>query len=235
MTHPLVSINKLFFSYKGDSVIKDLSLALFPGEVVALVGASGVGKTTLLKIIAGLLSGYSGMITKQGSLAYMAQEDVLLPWRTVYENIMLPFELGKKRRDNKKIEAHLSLFGLKLIYQKYPHELSGGQKRSVCCARMLLQDTAILLFDEPFTAIDVHLRKTFFTPFRQKACEGKTLFFVTHDFRDAYALADRILFLSEGALCKEWHIHETMRSCQTTEIRVLQEIQKTFHSEGYVV
>lgn len=229
---PILSAEEVSFSYKDTPVIRNVSFSLFPHEVVALVGASGVGKTTVLKMLAGILSGYSGCIQRVGQTAYMAQEDALLPWRTVYENIVLPFELGKKKRvDRKKLDKELAAFGLEALFDKYPHELSGGQKRRVCCVRMLLQNTEIMLFDEPFSAIDVHVRKTLFAPFREKAKEGKTILFVTHDFRDAYALADRILLLSEGALHEEWVVDEAVRVCQDTESRVIREIREALCSK----
>lgn len=219
-----VAIQDLSFSYDNRTVLDQLSFHLYPGEVGTLIGASGSGKSTLFKILTGLVPQQAGRITVFGrplpegcqNIAYMMQQDMLLPWRTVLSNVLLVSEVGlKPNHDAQTIEeAHYLLeeVGLKDFIHRYPGELSGGMRQRVSLARALLQKRPLLLLDEPFGALDVGLREQMYRLLIDlKNKHGYTILMVTHDFRDALSLSDRLFLLSKGAITKEWNIHYSLQ------------------------
>lgn len=211
-------IHELGFAYGERRVLDNVSFSMASGEIVALIGPSGIGKTTLLKVLSGIYQkGVTGSIQMNGSISYLSQEEMLLPWRTVLENILLPFELGDKKIDfeeqKKRAKVLLDSVGLSNYYNTYPAALSGGMRKLVAFVRLLLLDAAILLLDEPFSSLDIHLRERLFTLLQKLSkTEQKSCLFVTHDFRDACHFADRILFFSKGQVTKEWKLTEAIRS-----------------------
>jgi len=199
----MLTIQNLHFSYGSKKVIQGLSLALAPGEIVSLIGVSGSGKTTLFRLIAGSLKAEQGHINlRPQEVSYMRQEDLLLPWRTVLDNLLLFSELGRKKGERPRLEA-LSLLeqmGLKGCEGMFPETLSGGMRQRLSLARSLLQNRPFLLLDEPFGSLDVLMREELYKLIKEKK---KTTLLVTHDFRDALALSDRILVLVEGKIGAE--------------------------------
>lgn len=205
-------------------ILKNISFALEKGEVATLIGASGSGKTTLFKVLTGLLMPQHGDVHVAGlglpeassQVAYMMQEDLLLPWRTVLKNLTLPSELG----GNPKLFPDIVEEARKLLREvdlehsadMLPEQLSGGMRQRVSLARALLQKRPLLLLDEPFCSLDVALREQMYDLLRQiKDRFGTTMLMVTHDFRDALSLSDRIFFLSNGSLVHEWRVPEKLR------------------------
>jgi ABC-type nitrate/sulfonate/bicarbonate transport system ATPase subunit len=211
-------IENLSFSYENKVILKNFSLQLKKGEIGSLIGASGSGKSTLFKILTGLESLQEGQITlldfpkfNGKYIAYMMQQDLLLPWRTVLDNILLSMELGKHSLDrSSRVEEACRLLkevGLNHCTNMYPDELSGGMRQRVSLARALLQRRPILLLDEPFGALDVGLREQMYQLLRQiREKYQTTILMVTHDFRDALSLSDRLFLLAEGKIYKEWEI-----------------------------
>lgn len=178
------------------------------GEFVSLIGASGSGKSTLMKIIAGLLTPEDGILRLDGStgsplgrVGYMPQNDLLLPWRTVMENVMLPVELSQKDRatEQEKARKWLKEFGLEQVMGEYPSRLSGGMKQRVAFLRTIMTGSDLLLLDEPFGALDA-LRKQEMQIWLLSIWEklGKTILFITHDIEEAILLSDRVLVLRDG-------------------------------------
>jgi ABC-type nitrate/sulfonate/bicarbonate transport system ATPase subunit len=149
----VLKIENLSFSYGDNRLIENYSLTLNKGERICLSAASGKGKTTLLRLISGLETPHGGSITINGTIAYLFQEDRLIPWRTAAENIILA---GATRSE---ALAALEAVGLDGSADKYPRELSGGMKRRVAIARTLCFGGDLLLLDEPFTGIDAERRE----------------------------------------------------------------------------
>ena len=221
----MLEIHNLSFSFASFEVLSDFSLQLSKGEIGTLIGSSGSGKTTLFKLLAGFLKCTKGSIHFSGKLqenpslyvAYMTQDDLLLPWRSILDNLMLVGELGKKKYDLDvmKYEAkhYLKEVGLDGWEQAYPHQLSGGMRQRVSLARALLQKKPLLLLDEPFSALDVAMREQMHCLLRDvKDRYRTTILMVTHDFRDAISLSDKIFLLSEGRIDQEWTINSSAKN-----------------------
>ena len=225
-----VVVDNLSFGYGKLPLLQDLSLSLKAGEIVTLIGLSGSGKTTLLKLISGLLSVSNDTITlcndyhpkARQHVAYMMQQDLLLPWRTVLENVTLAAEMGHSNRNVQTEALHiLGLVGMSDCAHLYPEELSGGMHQRVSLARTLLQKRPILLLDEPFAALDVLLREQLYLLLRQiRDRYGLTILLVTHDFRDALVLSDRILMLAKGKIDQEWSIPADQRDDRSWYLRL---------------
>jgi NitT/TauT family transport system ATP-binding protein len=210
-----LEIKNLSFSYGKCPVIDDLSLILPAGSVTALIGKSGSGKTTLLKLIAGLLKPSCGSIKAPSQFSYMMQEDTLLPWRSVWDQLALIKEFQEERPQNsdRDIREMLELVGLDKSTLSYPHQLSGGMRRRVALAQAVLHNSSLLLLDEPFSSLDVHSREQLFDlllSIREK--KGTTILLVTHDYRDAVSVADRIIRLRDGKIQETWQIPDETRS-----------------------
>jgi len=195
-------------SFAGQQVLTDISLEIRRGEIVALLGASGGGKSTLLNIISGLLRADAGEISLQGTpagefrhwqrIGYLFQEDRLLPWRTVEQNVHFGLENSglpaAERRE--RVANALALVGLANAARRWPHELSGGMRSRVALARSLVAQPEILLMDEPFSRLDPQTRSAMYEELlRIQRLYGMTVVLVTHDVEEAVILADRVAIL----------------------------------------
>jgi ABC-type nitrate/sulfonate/bicarbonate transport system ATPase subunit len=209
----MLKIENIHFSYGEKKILQGVTLSAAKGEIIALIGVSGSGKTTLFRLITGLITPLQGEIAINGQslpegallTTYMRQDDLLLPWRTVMGNLLLFSELGKKRSKNEALlqeaTSLLKKVGLENSEGLYPRELSGGMRQRVALARTLLQNRPLMLLDEPFASLDVIMREQLYSLLREiRDHYQKTLLMVTHDFRDALALADRILVLANGKI-----------------------------------
>jgi putative hydroxymethylpyrimidine transport system ATP-binding protein len=206
-----LTVENLSFSYENNYLIDQISFSINPQEIVSLLGRSGCGKTTLFRLLAGLSQPHSGYLKVNCKLSYMTQNTLLLPWRSVLGNLMLPYELGSKTTyclESLKERAlyFLDQVGLMDVADKYPHEISGGMKSRVSLARALFEDTNLLLLDEPFAFLDAITRKEcqkLLADLKQKF--DKSIVLVTHDIEEAVFLSDRILLLSNGKIKKSWN------------------------------
>ncbi len=198
----------------GDRAVKDFSLQMESGEIIALLGESGCGKTTVLRMIAGFETHDSGELTLNGSIVngngifvapekrhvgLVFQDNALFPHKTVAENIRFGLFKMNKQKVSERLEKVLRLTGLHGYEDRYPHQLSGGQQQRVALARALAPEPKLILLDEPFSNIDSllkhKLRKEIAHILRET---GTTAIFVTHDTQDALALADRVVVMRNG-------------------------------------
>lgn len=187
--------------------LKDTTLQIPEGRFISIIGPSGCGKSTLFNIIAGLTKPTYGQVLldgqdimgKTGHVGYMLQKDLLLPWRTILENIVLGLEVkGGKRKDNiAKALPLINKYGLKGFENHYPNELSGGMRQRAALLRTVLYDSEIILLDEPFGALDAQTRLIMQNWLLQIWADlKKTILFVTHDIDEAIYLSDDIYVLS---------------------------------------
>jgi NitT/TauT family transport system ATP-binding protein len=212
MSAPLIAVSrveKTYLTRAGSRIraLADVTLDIADGEFVTIVGPSGCGKTTLLRILGGLLSASSGSVELLGrrisgpsrKVGMVFQDPVLLPWRTVLENVMLPvvvLRLDRATYRRRALEL-LALVGLTGFEDKYPHELSGGMRQRVALARALVHDPALLLMDEPFGALDAMTREAMNLELQRIWREsGKTVAFITHSIPEAAFLGDRVIVMS---------------------------------------
>ena len=183
-------------------------LIIEEGKFVTLIGPSGCGKSTLFNIIAGLLPPSSGDIQIQGKsileqkgyVGYMLQKDMLLPWRSIIDNIVLGLEISgvKKKVARERALPLMQKYGLGGFENNFPHELSGGMRQRAALLRTLLYDRDIILLDEPFGALDAQTRLSMQNWLLQIWRDfGKTILFVTHDIDEAIYLSDVIYVFSE--------------------------------------
>jgi len=196
--------------------VKNVTFSIREGEIVSLIGPSGCGKSTLLNMGAGLSKPSAGEVYVGGDLvagpnkhvAFMLQKDLLMPWRTIFENVEFGLELrgmkAKQRREVAEqllVQCHLNGFG-----ESYPNQLSGGMRQRAALARTLAVSPLVLLMDEPFSALDAQTKMILQQDLAQTVkSHGKTMLFITHDLAEGIALSDRILVMSErpGTIVKE--------------------------------
>jgi NitT/TauT family transport system ATP-binding protein len=189
------------------NALERISFRVSEGEFVAVVGPSGCGKTTLLKILAGLLPPSRGEAWLRGTpingarrdIGVVFQSPVLLPWRSVLENVLLPVDVQRLARDRYRKAARelLGLVGLEEFAHRHPWELSGGMQQRVAITRALVHDPAMLLMDEPFGALDAMTREQMNLELQRIWLERrKTVLFITHSIPEAVFLADRVLVMT---------------------------------------
>ncbi len=214
----IVEFRSVSYSIEGVSILEGLDLVIEKGEVLVLLGESGCGKTTTLKLINRLIDPTSGSVFVEGKntkdwdpielrrhIGYVLQEGGLFPHFTVSENVSLVLKLlGRDETTIKfRTEEMLEMVGLKpsKFANRFPHELSGGQRQRVGVARALASDPDIILLDEPFGALDAITRTNLQKEFAGLVRElGKTAVFVTHDLREAMLLASRIALIEKGRI-----------------------------------
>jgi NitT/TauT family transport system ATP-binding protein len=202
----LLHADRIAYSFGDTPIFADVSLTLPEGAFVALVGPSGVGKSTLLRLLMGTLQPTAGSVTMHGvpshetaePIGVVFQRDNLMPWRTAYDNVRLPLQLkGENGRSaEQRVMAMLELVGLSGYEQHYPAQLSGGMAQRVAIARALVHQPALLLLDEPFGALDALTRERMGQELlRIWQAMPITVFMVTHSIGEAVLLADEVLVM----------------------------------------
>jgi NitT/TauT family transport system ATP-binding protein len=234
--------------------VRDVNLTIEPGEFITFLGPSGCGKSTVLNMLAGLEQPSAGVLLNgerriegiNTSVGYVTQDDTLLPWRTLLQNVQLPLEFQgvPERERTARARAMLEKVGLAGFEHLYPHQLSGGMRKRGAIVRMLLADDPVILMDEPFGPLDAQMRLLLQDELlRLWEGTGKTVVFVTHDLVESIALSDRIaVFTSAPGTIKSihrvplarprdvFHIHEAPGFVQTYDAvwdELREEIEKT--------
>lgn len=206
---PILSARNIGMTFDGDDgpveAIRDISFDLAQGEIVALVGPSGCGKTTLFNIVSGLLEPSRGAVSIENnesgqSVGYMLQKDLLLPWRSVIDNVVLGLEVrGVPKSESYPIAQRLiEAYGLKGFEKARPSTLSGGMRQRVAIMRTLAFDPSVVLLDEPFSALDFQTRTLLQTDVARIISEqNKSSILITHDIGEALTMADRVVVLTQ--------------------------------------
>jgi NitT/TauT family transport system ATP-binding protein len=202
------------------TAVEEASLSVADGEFVAIVGPTGCGKSTLLNVAAGLLKPASGAVRiferplpgLNRDAGYLFQADALFPWKTALDNVAIGLEIAGAPRGEALVRAKgwLDSVGLAAFANRYPHMLSGGQRKRVGLAQVLIRDPKILLMDEPFGPLDAQTRQIMGNLLLELwTADRKAVLFVTHDLEEAIALADRVVIMSAGPSARiigDWRV-----------------------------
>ena len=224
------------FGLEGSRVytaVESANLSVASGEFVAIVGPTGCGKSTLLNVAAGLLRPASGSVEVfdaplaglNRDAGYLFQADALFPWKTAIDNVAIALEINGTPRSQAIERAHtfLTSVGLAAFAHRYPHMLSGGQRKRVGLAQVLIRHPKILLMDEPFGPLDAQTRQIMGNLLLDLwSADRKAVLFVTHDLEEAIALADRVVIMSAGPCARiigDWRV-PLPRPRDITEIRL---------------
>lgn len=191
-----MKLQGVYKSYDEINVLHDFNLAVHDGEITCILGPSGCGKSTLLNMMAGIIKpDYGRIVEDKDNVGYVFQEDRLLPWKTVYENI----KLVNKRASDGKIKNLIDIVGLKNFENKYPDQLSGGMRQRCSIARAFNYESEMLLMDEPFKSLDYDLRinmvKSLIDIWHKW---NNSVVFVTHEIDEAILLGNKIVVLSKN-------------------------------------
>jgi len=205
---PIARVRAHNRSFGNTPVLRSIDLDVRAGELIALLGRSGCGKSTLLRSLAGLDPAPAGEVEVTGRTGVAFQEPRLLNWRTVHQNVALALLNSPERRQrSQRAEGALAEVGLTEKRDAWPLHLSGGQAQRVSLARALVSNPALLLLDEPFSALDaltrIEMHQLVIELWRR---HGMAILIVTHDVDEALALADRVVVMAEGRIAHQWQI-----------------------------
>ena len=203
-----IILEKIYYSFNNEvPIINDLSFEFPSGQTVAILGHSGCGKSTLLQMISGILKPISGNIMIDnnkdllGNISYMQQNDLLFPWLTVKENVLLPLKiLGDKSQSSyDDVIEKSKILGINEYIDFYPNELSGGLKQRAAFLRTIIQRSEFILLDEPFASLDAITRMELYIWLEQlKKYIKKSIILVTHDIDEAIFLSDKVIIMGSG-------------------------------------
>jgi NitT/TauT family transport system ATP-binding protein len=222
---PAVELRQVTIAFRlaGETTytaVERVSLAVADGEFVSIVGPTGCGKTTLLNVAAGLFAPTSGSVDifagpltgLNRAAGYLFQAEALFPWKTALDNVAIGVEIAGtgKAEARERAEAWLTRVGLSGFANRYPHMLSGGQRKRVGLAQVLIRDPKILLMDEPFGPLDAQTRQIMGNLLLDLwSADRKAVMFVTHDLEEAIALSDRVVIMSAGPAARiigDWRV-----------------------------
>jgi NitT/TauT family transport system ATP-binding protein len=243
MSPPAVALTHVTVTFRladggAYPAVEGASLAVADGEFVAIVGPTGCGKSTLLNVAAGLIAPSSGRIDIFGAplaslnrqAGYLFQADALFPWKTALENVAIGLETAgvARAQARERAQAWLARVGLSGFGARYPHMLSGGQRKRVGLVQVLIRDPKILLMDEPFGPLDAQTRQIMGNLLLDLwSADRKAVLFVTHDLEEAIALSDRVVIMSAGPAARvigDWKV-ALPRPRDIAEIK----IERAFH------
>ena len=195
-----LEVNKICKQFDGSRILQEISFHVCEGELVTLLGPSGCGKSTIMNILTGLLKADSGEIRVEGKIGYMQQKDLLLPWKTCMENVILPELLAGTPKEKAEARAlpYFKAFQIEGYERRFPNEMSGGMRQRASLLRTFLSSGDVLLLDEPFGAVDSITRGSLQQWLIGVSRElGLTILLITHDIEEAILLSDRIVVLSD--------------------------------------
>lgn len=215
-------------SYANTRILKNININLREGELVSIVGPSGCGKSTVFNIITELVNYDSGELVKDGEISYMFQKDLLLPYKTILDNVALSLQVKgiSKKIARDKVKPYFKSFDLDGYEKSFPHELSGGMKQRVNFLRTFVYSNDIMLLDEPFGALDsitkIYLQE-WFLDIRKKV--NSTILLITHDIEESIMLSDRIYVLSSkpSYVKKEFNLKKNINKKDVIEREMLKE------------
>jgi NitT/TauT family transport system ATP-binding protein len=210
LSRPVLKFDEVGFAYDGRNILNNVSFAVRPGELIALLGPSGCGKTTILNIVAGFIAASRGCAFVDGKLidrpgpdrGVVFQSYALFDWMTVRDNITFSLRCGgKSRKERADVAKRMAqLVGLGGFGDRYPYQLSGGMRQRCALARVLAANPKVMLMDEPFAAVDVQTREMLQEEILNIKSEmGSTILFVTHSIDEAVFLADRVFVITNLA------------------------------------
>ena len=225
----MVNLINVSHAYSSKPILYDLNLSVNPNQLTCLLGRSGSGKSTILRIIAGLEIPQSGQVAINGkvvtdngrilvtsserSVGFVFQDSALWPHFTVYKNIAFGLKEQKAEHINETVLEMLDFFNLLEHKEKYPHQLSGGQKQLVAIARSLVLKPKILLMDEPLSDLDVKLKQKLLDYIKKlKQNFDMTIVYVTHDHKEAFAIADQVVVFNNGKIEASGSVEEIKNS-----------------------
>ena len=190
-------------SYNNTLVLENINIKVNEGELVTILGPSGSGKSTIFNIITNLTQKDNGSVYIDGKISYMQQKDLLLPYKTIIDNVSLPLILNKENKKNAReiVKPYFKEFGLEGYEDKYPSELSGGMKQRANFLRTFINSNDLMLLDEPFGALD-SITKTNMQKWLLNVREkfNSTIILITHDIEEAITLSDRIYLIPQKAI-----------------------------------
>ncbi|MBF6330123.1 ABC transporter ATP-binding protein [Nocardia transvalensis] len=245
MTDPLIELRGATKRFPGSgggihTAVRNLYFTVAPGEFVAVVGPTGCGKSTTLSLVSGLEKTSAGRTLVRGKdvdgipegIGYMFQQDAVLPWRTVLDNVALGprFQGVSKAQARERAAEWVRTVGLAGFEKYYPHQLSGGMRKRVALAQTLVNEPEIMLMDEPFSALDVQTRQLMQDELlRVWSGTGAAVIFVTHDLEEAIALADRVVVMtaSPATVCGDFRV-TLDRPRNVEEVRLTEEFRRLY-------
>lgn len=221
-----ITLNHVSKSYDNMKILKDITFKVNEGELVSIVGPSGCGKSTIFNIITKLTDIDSGEVSINGSVSYMYQKDMMVPWKRVIDNIAIPLVLkGRKKSEaRKEVVGFIETFGLQGFEYKYPTQLSGGMKQRANFLKTYLTSNDIMLLDEPFGALDsITRRKLQKWLIGLKKKTNSTILFITHDIDEAILISDRVYVISEKPAVIKGEIMVNLKDGEHEEISLSKE------------
>lgn len=213
--HPVIEIRNMSLKYSGKNILNNINLEIYPGEVTCILGASGSGKTSILRVIAGLERPYEGDIflhqiqvngknlyvePEKRGVGFVFQDHLLFPHLTVLENVTFGLKSSSTKHQERVLRL-LKIFEVDNLKDQYPHNLSGGQQQRIAVVRALVPEPDIIVFDESFSGLDVPLKvklRDHLLHYLKK--ERITTIFITHDWEEAMFMGDKIILLNEGSV-----------------------------------
>ncbi|AUC13013.1 mannosyltransferase [Rhizobium sp. Y9] len=204
-----VELRNVAVKFGAFTAVAEMNLTVKDAEFVAVVGPTGCGKSTILNVVTGLLKAANGDVEIFGERlkglnsrsGYMLQQEAILPWKTAEDNVGLGLVFQGVAKDEARARARewMAKVGLKGFEKRYPHQLSGGQRKRIAMAQTLVMEPKIVLMDEPFSALDVHTRRLMHRILLDLwQADRRSLIFITHDLEEAIVLADRVVVMSAG-------------------------------------